>query len=97
MRDYDPERDDWTHQVQPRSGCRTGMDRSLCRNGMEHEYASGECVMCEAPDPYRDSPTIVHAYNEEDDHIHFEGCRHARTREGRFLRPMPDWDNIDDQ
>lgn len=100
MRDYDPERDDWIHQVQPRHGCRSDqfpMGRDLCRNGMEHEYASGECVICETPDPYEDRPSLVHPYDTRDAHMCFAGCRHARTTEGRFTRPLPDWDQLNDE
>jgi hypothetical protein len=95
MRDYNPEWDDWTHQVVPR---RSRIDQplvnqGLCRNGMDHEYASGECVLCEAPDPFEDRPSIVHAYDtREGQHICFDGCRHARNTEGRYLRPQPDWE-----
>ena len=93
MRDYDPERDDWTHRVQPRQGCRMDQrpnDRDPCRNGMEHEYAAGECVMCEAQDPYYDDdPRKIHYYDPKGDHVCFAGCRHARTKEGRYLRPRP--------
>jgi hypothetical protein len=94
--DYDPEKDDWTHRVTPRRFHDEPItDRDVCVNGREHEYASGECVNCEMPDPYQDSPLIIHAYDTQDDHIHFAGCRHARTPEGRYLRDVPDFDSIE--
>lgn len=97
MRDYDPERDDWTHQVQPRShhGGWVYTDRETCpHTGQPHEYASGECVLCGYEDPYEDQPSLVHPDDTRDAHMCFAGCRHARTREGRFLRPLSDFDNI---
>lgn len=83
-RDYDPDKDGWVHQVQPRR-----IDPALCHNGREHEYASGECITCEAPDPYEDRPAMVHAFDTREDHICFDGCRHSRTTEGRYLRDRP--------
>lgn len=93
MRDYDPERDDWTHTVQSRHNQR---GRDVCVNGRDHEYASGECIHCEAPDPYTDDPRIIHAYDTRDTHLCFDGCRHARTPEGRYVRPLPDLDRGDE-
>ncbi len=90
MRDYDPARDDWTHTVQPRRD-RYLADRGLCLSGREHDFASGECTVCEAPDPYEDRPSVIHPRDTRDDHICFDGCRHARTREGQFARSLPDW------
>lgn len=94
MRDYDPDRDDWTHMIQPRSHRTGGViptpDGDACpHTGMAHEYASGECVLCGAADPYEDRPSLVHPYGTQDDHMCFSGCRHARTTEGRFVRPLP--------
>lgn len=98
MRDYDPDKDGWVHRVHPRRSRMDQLpaDRDLCRNGMEHEYASGECIHCEALDPYEDKPTIVHAFGTQDDHICFAGCRHARTPEGRYLRDRPDFNEEDE-
>lgn len=90
-RDYDPEKDGWVHMVQPRRfrSDQLNIDPALCRNGREHEFASGECINCETADPYEDRPAMVHAFDTREDHICFDGCRHARTTEGRYLYDRP--------
>ncbi len=97
MRDYDPEKDDWVHRVTPRAQARRDQSpaqRDLCRDLLPHEFERGECVVCGAEDDTEDRPMIVHAYDTRDDHLCFAGCRHARTPEGRYTRPLPDFDNL---
>lgn len=89
--------DRWTTTVHPRGWITQQhhvlQDEGLCSTGMPHEFASGECVTCGAEDPNEDRPTLVHPYDTRDAHVCFAGCRHARTRDGRYLRPRPDWDD----
>lgn len=78
MPDTSPD-DRWTTTVHLRMD-QVPYDPDLCKDGSPHDFASGECSICGAEDPFEDRPTLVHPYDGPGTHLCFAGCRHESSR-----------------